>query len=180
MVLENRRRFYVTKCSCGGVFQHDNHKKHRLNAKDTDEHKKVEGVSYCCICNVWKKEGEAFLHDSCRYIRLVREDMLRVLEGRPPKDRLALIKRREAEEEEKKKKVEEKKKRLLEQVLEEEKEEESAMDEKEEEKEEEEEDVPLVSPREVEFSQNKLIRPVERDREERKENEGEERTRNDK
>ena len=37
-----------------------------------------------------------------------------------------------------------------------------------------------VSPREVEFSQNKLIRPVERDREERKENEGEERTRNDK
>ena len=34
-----------------------------------------------------------------------------------------------------------------------------------------------VSPREVEFSQNKLIRPVSR--EERKESQGEERTRND-
>lgn len=114
MVLEVRKRLHIFKCRCGGMYQRENFKKHVQNARIKEEHGKVASTLYCCKCNVFGRPGESFDHDKCPYVRLPKDDMTLVLEGKPPRNRLQLIERREKEQEEMKKRKSEKK--LLEAV----------------------------------------------------------------
>ena len=93
MTIESRKRLIISECNCGEVFQNVNLKKHlqNLKSKGIETHGKVRSVYYCCPCNKWGVEGQAFNHDKCGYIRLPKEAMKAVLRKQTPANRDDLL-----------------------------------------------------------------------------------------